>query len=103
MVDVVGNRKSQLQREFEVFHAENPHVYELFCRFAMQAIDAGREKFGARSIWERMRWYVAFETTGDDDYKLNDHHPPYYARMFMREHQECEGFFETRRVLGEER
>jgi hypothetical protein len=85
---------------FEKFHAENPKVYELFSKFALQAIAAGRTRFGARMIWNRIRWYTAVETS-DPDFKLNDHHSPYYARMFMRDHPRYEGFFETRRTQDE--
>lgn len=89
--------ESRLHRAALEFHAKNPHVWEMFKRYSLEAARANRGKFGARLIWERMRWYMRFETT-DKDYKLNDHHPPYYARWFMEQHPEYAGFFETRKV-----
>ena len=80
---------------FQAFHTKNPHVYDLFKQFTFQAINAGRGRFGARVIWERMRWYTRVETQ-EEDYKLNDHYPPKYARMFMADFPEHAGFFETR-------
>ena len=71
------------------FHEENPHVYALFKRFAAEA-KARRDRFSARVIWERMRWYTSIETA--DDYKLNNNHAPYYARLLMLEDPAYEGF-----------
>lgn len=85
---------------FREFHAANPHVYELFKRFAFEVIARGHRHYSARAVWYRLRWHVQFETS-DPDFKLNDHHTPYYARMFMREFPRHEGFFETRRVQSE--
>ena len=90
---------SHLQVAFEQFHAENPHVYELFTRFSFEAIDRGRTRYSARMVWSRMRWHVDFETT-EESYKLNDHHTPYYARLFMADYPEHSEFFETRRVVA---
>lgn len=86
--------------EFVVFHAENPQVYALFKKFAFQAINAGRTRFSARMILERIRWYSQVETT-DPKFKLNDHHTPYYARLFMRDHPEHGELFELRALRSE--
>ncbi|MBM66092.1 MAG: hypothetical protein CMH55_07655 [Myxococcales bacterium] len=92
---------SRLLREFWAFHRANPQVYRLFCRFTREAIEAGRRHFGARMIYERIRWYTMIETRSADGFKLNDHHHPYYARLFMRDHPEYAGFFRTRKAQGE--
>jgi len=96
-----GDEQPPLERAFWAFHRENPKVYELFRQYALEAAHTGRKRFGARMIWNRMRWYTRVETN-DPDFKLNDHHTPYYARMFLRDHPEHEGLFELRRVQGEE-
>lgn len=85
-----------LTRQWTRFHRENPKVWELFNRFASEALYRGRQRLGARAVWERMRWYTTIET--DDfpvDWKLNDHYPPFYARLFMAAH-DCDGFFSVR-------
>ena len=64
------------------FHQENPKVYDLVKRFATEAKNGNRQRFGIAMIWERMRWYVAFETN-DKTYKLNNNHKAFYARMLM--------------------
>ncbi len=87
---------------FEVFHDANPHVYELFEWFTLQAIGAGRTRFGARMVWERMRWYTKVEARDRMSYKLNDHYPPFYARLFMRDHPQHAGLFETRTAIADD-
>lgn len=77
------------------FHESNPHVYEMFSRFAMELVAAGRKRIGARLVWERMRWETMIVTT-DAEPKLNDHWPPFYARLFMKDHPELGQVFETR-------
>lgn len=82
---------------WRAFHDANPDVYRLFKKFAVDARRMQRRKrYGARMIWERLRWHVQVETTGSD-YKLNDHYPPYYARLLMLERPDDFGeFFELR-------
>ena len=92
------------QRAFEEFHAANPSVWDLFERFTLRALEAraragDSKRIGARFVWERMRWFIRFETT-DVDFKLNDHYPPFYARMFMKAHPEHGVVFETRDRKG---
>lgn len=70
-------------RAWSEFHKNNPHVWKLFLKFAAQAKEAGRERFGARMILERLRWYTSVETVSADRFKINDHHVPYYSRLAM--------------------
>lgn len=84
-----------ITKDFQIFHRSNPKVYKLFRRFALEAKDLGRKRFGARFIWERMRWYIRIETR-NDNFKLNDHFPPFYARKLMKDIPAMRGFFELR-------
>ena len=92
---------NKLERDFESFHRANPAVYRIFKKFAFEAINKGRQHLGARMIWNRIRWYTSVETCAGDGFKLNNNHSPYYARMFMRDYPQHDGFFRTRRVQGE--
>ena len=79
------------------FHKANPEVLELFERFAQEA-RASRSCFGAKMIWERMRWFTQIETKGDP-VKLNNNYFPLYARLLMLlKHEQFDGFFRTRRL-----
>lgn len=85
------------QREFEVFHQMNPHVYTTLRTITLQVKASGKHQFGIRAIWERLRWISAFETTDiNSDFKLNDHYHSHYARLLMQE-PELRGFFRVRK------
>jgi hypothetical protein len=86
-----------LKRKWWEFHLANPQVYELFKRFTFEALRSGRKNYSAYAIFERIRWHSEIETQGDD-FKLNNNHRPYYARLFMYEHPEYDGFFRTREL-----
>jgi len=91
---------------FVLFHAENPHVYDLFERLALKGIAAGRRHLSAYQIFEVMRWEYSIETTEpkrnpddpDRTLKLNNNHRPYYARLFMDKHPKREGVFRIRKI-----
>ena len=87
------------QERFEAFlkfHRDNPEVFNLFWKFSAQALKSKRKRFGARMIGERMRWYTTIETD-DPDFKLNNNHLPYYARLLMLMMPSIYGeFFERR-------
>lgn len=84
---------------FKVYHAENPHIYNTFKAYANQLIASGVEKLSAYLIYERMRWEAAI--SGNDGYKLNNNYRPYYARLFMQDHPQFEGWFELRSTVAE--
>lgn len=81
--------------EFEAYHERNPKVWELFKRFTLQAIRAGRQRIGAKMIAERIRWET-FVGDRDGEFRINNNFPAYYARKFMSEFPEHEGIFQTR-------
>lgn len=85
--------RSRFER-WQEFYALNPHIYELFERFAVEAFGKGK-RVGARNIWEKIRWELAVETESED-WKLNDHACPYYARLVMLRNPTMLGFFERR-------
>ena len=86
-----------IEEKFEVYDKENPVVYELFVKFAKEAKSSGRKTFSANAIFERIRWFVDVETSGDS-FKVNNNYRPYYARKMMQEFLEFEGFFRTREL-----
>ncbi len=83
-----------LQQRWREFHAANPHVYAHFERLALKAAQF-RVRFGAKAIWEVMRWEMAINTT-EAEPKLNNSYTAYYAREFVRRHPEHTGLFEMR-------
>lgn len=95
-------RKEKIGRQFREFCAANPEVYELFKQFTFQAIQRGRARYSADAVFHRIRWHVDIETRSADDFKLNDHYTACYARKFMRDFPEHDGFFETRKSAADE-
>jgi len=94
---ILFDTKSQLQQDFEEFDRENPKMWELFKKFAFRAIRKGFKHYGAKTIFEAIRYHCNI-VTSDPDFKLNNNYTAYYARKFHRTFPEYDGFFETRRI-----
>ena len=91
-------QEGTIQSRFLAFHAANPHVYEAFRRAALALRDRGRRRYGAKAIYETMRYMMALQTEGDE-FKLNNDYTSRYARMLLERHpEEFEGFLELRRL-----
>jgi len=87
------------KKAFWDYHAQNPIIYEKLKIYAKQLKDSGRNRFGIRAIFERIRWDMYIEYK-NDDFKLNNTFSPFYARLLIFDHPEFDGFFETREVKG---
>lgn len=88
-------RAEQLDAAFRRFHVDNPRIWELFERFALAAIQAGRTSYSSAAIFERIRWHLEIETR-DPDCKLNNNHRAFYARLFHQRYPQHAGFFRNR-------
>ena len=80
---------------FDTFDRENPHIWRLFCRFTMNLIAVGWKHYSARTVIHRIRWHVDTQTN-DPCFKINNNHSPFYARKFMAQYPQHDGFFHTR-------
>jgi hypothetical protein len=88
---------SESEERFLEFHRDNPHVYDHLRNLCIDIRRRGVTRFGIRTVWERLRWHARFETTRTlDDWKLNNNHTRYYARLLMAQEPELAGMFETR-------
>lgn len=81
----VTDDQSELWSKFYSTLCENPELWALMQRFSFEAINAGFNHYSARTIFERIRWHYHIETS-DPDFKINDHWPPYFSRVFMWAH-----------------
>lgn len=86
--------KSILETHAKAYIANNPKVTQMFNRFALELIQAGRRHLGAKMIFERMRYETALKD--DTEFKLNNNFVAYLARNFMKIYPQYEGYFETR-------
>lgn len=93
------------EARFEEFHKKNPFVYELWDRFTREAIARGYNTIGVAAIMERIRWEtnVILQDTKEDgqELKINDHHKPYYARLWLKNNPEHKGMFKIKSVEGD--
>lgn len=91
----VQTRPEMFSKDFAAWLTEHWFIYEEFERRTFQLWKRGRRHYGARSIWETMRYDSAIgELAGE--WKLNDHRPPCLARLVMLMNHQLHGFFETR-------
>src|SRR4030095_3198875 len=94
-----GAPSTTSREAFEIYHAENPHIYAKLREFALEAKRAGRRHIGIGMLYERLRWYTLIEAKGDT-FKVNNNYRAFYARMLM-EDPELDGIFETRRSVAD--
>jgi hypothetical protein len=88
---------SRIFAAYKEWDAKNPHFYPLFCRFSVQLAQRGHSHLSSKLIFERVRWESMIQTVGDE-YKLNNNFTCIYARRFMAEHPQYQGFFRTREL-----
>ena len=87
---------TQKERWWE-WHRKNPHVYQMFERFAFEAIRKGHEHLSAWLIVNRIRWESTVVTKGED-FKVSNDFIAYYARLFHALNPEHAGFFKTHKL-----
>ena len=88
------------KEKFDLYHAENPHIYQIFERFTLEVIRSGRKNFGIGAIAERCRWYSAIESIGDP-FKINNNYRAFYARLFEAKNPQYAGFFRKRASVAD--
>jgi hypothetical protein len=99
------SRHEELRQQCMDFHAANPKVWELFVKFTFEKIRKKFDHYSCRGVFHRIRWETdQVPTEGEDVFKLNNNHSPFYARRFMKMYPVYEGFFRVRRQIskGEE-
>lgn len=86
---------NELTSAFREFHARSPQVFVGLKSLALIAKKRGATRYGIKALIEVYRWNVLAKTD-DPEFKINNNHAPFYARLLMREVPELDGFFETR-------
>ena len=80
----------------EEYDRQNPDVWRLFVKYAMRIIRRGQGHYGAKAIFELIRYHTIVRGTGT--FKINNNYTSYYARKFHRVFPMYDGFFETRQA-----
>jgi len=81
-----------LGAEFELYHEENPHIFEELKERALVLKNAGRKRGSIAQLFEVLRYDHAVRTTGEE-FKLGNNHRAFYARVLMAACPELRGFF----------
>jgi hypothetical protein len=87
-----------LDERFEDYHAAHPEIYREFARLARLLRDRGHDHYGAKGLFEALRFHHAVDSRPGDLYKLNNNYTSRYVRLLVEEQPEFEGFFETRKL-----
>ena len=74
--------KSTNTCEFIDFHLDNPRVWVLYHNFAKDMIHRGHKKLSSEMLINRVRWETMIDTT-DKQFKINNNHKPFYARLLL--------------------
>lgn len=90
---------SDLRTRFTVWKVQNPHVVEMFFRFADEAWESGVRPIGAKLITERLRWETVMASKGDP-FKINNNFTAYLAREYVKAKPDRISLFEFREVQG---
>ena len=88
---------TDIDSKFTEFHERNPHIFDLFLKFAKQVKESGR-KIGAKAIAERIRWEIYFERDKGEKYKVNNNYISRYARLAVETDPELVKVFNFRRL-----
>ena len=84
--------RQDIQDEWLRYHEQNPHVYAMFEKFALQVAERV-DHYSAKAIVERLRWHYRFEVVGDWEFKITNTHTTPMARHFINRNPHLEGFF----------
>tara|TARA_B100000212_G_scaffold151870_2_gene114348 strand:+ start:3736 stop:4038 length:303 start_codon:yes stop_codon:yes gene_type:complete len=97
MTTQLQDKKPTLFERWGEWHRINPHVYDMFERFTFDLIRAGVEQSSAWLIVNRMRWETALKTKGEK-FRISNDYIALYARFFMIQNPEYQGFFKTKEL-----
>ena len=82
------------KENFEIYHKKNPDIYKMFVKFALM-VAARRKYYSAKAIFHRMRWETVISGEGEE-HKISDGYISHYARKFMVDYPQHNGFFKTK-------
>jgi hypothetical protein len=91
-----------LVEQFERYHAKNPHIYTIWCRLSLEAVQRGFRHIGSNLITNQIRWEMGVPTNETDGFKIREAYGAFYTRMFMRDHPHLAGFFRTGQSVADE-
>lgn len=89
-----------IDQRFHNFHAQNPWILDELIRLARDAKARGYQKYGAKALWEVMRY--SCDPTSAEKYRLSNDFTSRYARLAMHHAPDLQGFFVTKALKDED-
>ena len=92
------SRNDEIRKAAWVFIEEHPMVWRLFIEFTNERIADGFKHGSANAVFERIRWETdQADVDGQSTFKLNNNYRAVFARWFMTDFPEHDGFFRLRK------
>lgn len=95
IINTLMENKEKFSNEFIEWFPDNEHVWNAFALETMKVKQAGFKHYSARTIVHVLRHHSAIAEK-NSEWKINDHHSPYLARLFDIVWPEHAGLFEYR-------
>jgi hypothetical protein len=73
-----------IEERFRLFDQANPHVYQVLEQMALDLAARGHQRIGVKMLWETLRYRYAMQTSGDEDYCLDNNYTSRFARKLAR-------------------
>lgn len=97
IINTLHENKDKFSDEFIEWFPDNEHVWNAFVLETMKVKRAGFKHYSARTIIHVLRHHSAISENGSQ-WKINDHHSPYLARLFDIVYPHKAGLFEYRAI-----
>ena len=78
----------------------NDHAVNVFLACSREVAAAGERTYGARGVWEAMRWQLKIRSINSADYALNNNFVGHMARLAMELDHSLNGLFKMRTGAG---
>jgi hypothetical protein len=73
------------------YHKKNPQIYEMYKKFAFQAINSKRPYYSSEMIINRVRWETM--TKAHSGFKISNEMKAFYSRLFVLQNPTYKNFF----------
>jgi hypothetical protein len=87
-----------IQEQFDEFHADNPHVYNILVSKARFFVAQGYNYLTIALLYETVRCDPSVLVSGKGHYKLCNDYRAHYARKIMAENLDLQGIFRLRQL-----
>ena len=96
------NRHDEMKKAFLKYCVRKPEVGLLFHKFTMERINRGFANYSAKAICERIRWETNVPSYAENEFKIGNNFPAFFARRWMDRNPQYNGFFRTRHQISKE-